>query len=232
MELPKQYNSKEAEEKWQKFWEKEKIYSFDSKSDKKIYSVDTPPPTVSGKMHLGHAFSYSQQDFVIRFQRMLGKNVFYPFGTDNNGVATERLIEKMKKVKAKEMDRDEFVKICLETVKKELIPQYTNDMKRLGLSCDFSIFYDTIDENSMRISQRSFIDLYKKKREYRKEAPTMWCPTCETGISQVECQDKILDSFFNDIIFKVNGEDLIIATTRPELLPACVGVFYFPAVKR
>ena len=232
MELPKQYNSKEAEEKWQKFWEKEKIYSFDPKSDKKIYSADTPPPTVSGKMHLGHAFSYSQQDFVIRFQRMLGKNVFYPFGTDNNGVATERLIEKMKKVKAKEMDRDEFVKICLETVKKELIPQYTNDMKRVGLSCDFSIFYDTIDENSMRISQRSFIDLYKKKREYRKEAPTMWCPTCETGISQVECQDKILDSFFNDIIFKVNEEDLIIATTRPELLPACVGVFYHPDDKR
>src|SRR3989338_7944260 len=142
MELPKQYNSKEAEEKWQKFWEKEKIYSFDSKSDKKIYSVDTPPPTVSGKMHLGHAFSYSQQDFVIRFQRMLGKNVFYPFGTDNNGVATERLIEKMKKGSARKMTREDFIKLCAETVEKELKPEYVRDMKRLGMSCDFSLFYD------------------------------------------------------------------------------------------
>ncbi len=168
---------------------------------------------------------------------MLGKNVFYPFGTDNNGVATERLVEKMKKVKAKEMERGKFVKLCLETVKKELIPQYTDDMKRLGLSCDFDIFYDTIDEHSQIISQRSFIDLYNKGLEYRKDAPTMWCPTCETGISQVECQDKELDSFFNDIVFKIkdkNGkeEDLIIATTRPELLPACVAVFYHPDDKR
>ena len=232
MELPKRYDPKESESKWQTFWEKENIYQFDQKSKAEIYSVDTPPPTVSGKMHLGHAFSYSQQDFVVRFQRMLGKNIFYPFGTDNNGVATERLIEKMKNIKSREMGREEFANICLETVKKELIPQYTNDMKRLGLSCDFDIFYSTIDKHSQLISQRSFIELYKKGREYRKEAPTMWCPECQTGISQVECQDKELDSFFNDIIFKVKDEDLIVATTRPELLPACVAVFYHPDDKR
>ncbi|MBW2989204.1 valine--tRNA ligase [Candidatus Woesearchaeota archaeon] len=232
MELPKKYDPQESEPKWQKLWEKEQVYKFSQESDKEVYSVDTPPPTVSGKMHLGHAFSYSQQDFLVRFHRMLGKNVFYPFGTDNNGVATERLIEKMKKVSSREMERGKFVKLCLETVKKELIPQYTNDMKRLGLSCDFSIFYDTIDETSQKISQRSFIDLFKKGREYRKEAPAMWCPECQTGISQVECQDKILDSFFNDIIFRVGSEDLMIATTRPELLPACVAVFYHPDDKR
>jgi len=233
MELSKQYDAKISEPKWQKFWDEENIFKFDPNDKKKeVYSVDTPPPTVSGKMHLGHAFSYSQQDFMVRFQRMLGKNIFYPFGTDNNGVATERLVEKLKKVKSKNMERTEFVKLCLETVKKELIPQYTNDMKKLGLSCDFDLFYDTIDEHSQRISQRSFIDLYKKGREYRKDAPTMWCPACETGISQVECQDKEMDSFFNDIIFKVKEEDLIIATTRPELLPACVAVFYHPDDKR
>src|SRR3989344_3166780 len=100
MELPERYNPKEAEAKWQSFWEKEGIYRFDPGSKAEIYSIDTPPPTVSGKMHLGHAFSYSQQDFIARFQRMLGKNVFYPFGTDDNGIPTERLVEKIKKVKA------------------------------------------------------------------------------------------------------------------------------------
>ena len=97
MELSKQYNSKQSEAKWQKFWGDEEIYKFDPNSKAEIYSVDTPPPTVSGKMHIGHAFSYAHQDFVIRFHRMLGKNVFYPFGTDDNGLATIRLIEKEKK---------------------------------------------------------------------------------------------------------------------------------------
>src|SRR3989339_926564 len=110
MELQKQYNSKESEQKWQKFWEKEHIYKFDPNSKAEIYSVDTPPPTVSGKMHIGHAFSYAHQDFVIRFHRMLGKNVFYPFGTDDNGLATIRLIEKEKKINSFEMGREKFVK--------------------------------------------------------------------------------------------------------------------------
>ena len=232
MQLPKRYDAGEAEEKWIKYWLEEKIYSFDPKSKKQAYSIDTPPPTVSGNVHIGHAFSYSQQDFIARFHRMMGKNVFYPFGTDNNGVPTEKLIEKRKGIRARDMDREKFIKICLDEIKKEFIPAYTNDMKRLGMSCDWGIFYDTIDEHSRKISQRSFIELYKQGREYRKDAPTMWCPECETGISQVECQDKELESFFNDIIFKVDGQDLIIATTRPELLPACVAIFYHPEDKR
>ena len=232
MKLPDRYNAKEAEPKWQSFWEKEGVYRFDPESKAEIYSVDTPPPTVSGKMHMGHAFSYAQQDFVVRFQRMIGKNVFYPFGTDDNGIPTERLIEKTKKVKAKDMPRDKFVKLCLDTLEKELRPEYIADWKRIGISCDWSIYYTTINEHCQRISQRSFIELFKKGREYRKEAPVMWCPECQTGISQVECQDKILDSFFNDIIFKVGNENLLIATTRPELLPACVAVFYHPEDKR
>lgn len=228
MSVPKKYDPQEAEKKWSKYWEKEKIYAFDKKSKAEIYSIDTPPPTVSGKVHIGHAFSYSQQDFVIRFQRMIGKNVFYPFGTDNNGVATERLIEKTRKVKARDMPREEFVKICLDELEKNLIPQYEQGMKRLGLSCDFDIFYTTIDKHCQKISQRSFIELYNMGREYRKDAPAMWCPECETGISQVECEDKEVASTFNDIVFKIDGKELIIATTRPELLPACVAVFYHP----
>ena len=232
MELPKKYDPQEAEKKWSKYWEKEKTYQFDPKSKAEIYSIDTPPPTVSGKVHIGHAFSYSQQDFVIRFQRMLGKNIFYPFGTDNNGVATERLIEKTRKVKARDMPREEFVKICLDELEKNLIPQYEKGMKRLGLSCDYDIFYTTIDPHCQKISQRSFIELYKMGREYRKDAPAMWCPECETGISQVECEDKEVASTFNDIVFKVDGKELIVATTRPELLPACVAIFYHPDDER
>ena len=92
-------NFKSIEEKWKKFWEKEKIYKFNPKAKEEIYSIDTPPPTLSGRMHIGHASSYSQTDFIARYKRMSGKNVFYPFGTDDNGLATERLVEKSKKVK-------------------------------------------------------------------------------------------------------------------------------------
>jgi len=232
MALDKRYEPKESEPKWQKFWEDEGVYKFNPDSDADVYSVDTPPPTVSGKMHLGHAFSYNQQDFIVRYKRMCGFNVFYPFGTDDNGIPTERLVEKMKKVRARDMERTEFVKLCLKTLEEELRPKYIADWKRIGTSCDWSIFYTTINEHCQRISQKSFLDLYEAGREYRKDAPTMWCPECQTGISQVECTDKELLSSFNDIIFKVGGKKLAIATTRPELLPACVAVFYHPTDDR
>ncbi|MBU4308662.1 MAG: class I tRNA ligase family protein, partial [Nanoarchaeota archaeon] len=108
---------KEIEEKWKAFWEKEKIYKFNPNSKKKIYSIDTPPPTVSGKMHIGHAFSYAQQDFIARFRKMYNGNLFYPFGTDDNGLPTERLIERLEKVKSKEMSRSEFIQLCTKTLK-------------------------------------------------------------------------------------------------------------------
>jgi valyl-tRNA synthetase len=232
MALQNRYDPREAEPRWQRFWEAEGVYRFNPDAQAPVYSVDTPPPTVSGKMHLGHAFSYSQQDFIIRYKRMRGFNVFYPFGTDDNGIPTERLVEREKKVLARDMERAAFVKLCLETLEKELRPKYIADWKRIGMSCDWSIFYTTIDEHCRRISQRSFIELYEMGREYRKDAPTMWCPECQTGISQVECQDKELASTFNDIVFKIGEKDIIIATTRPELLPACVAVFYHPSDER
>ncbi len=232
MEKPSKYEPTEAEPRWQSFWEQEKVYRFDPSSEAEVYSVDTPPPTVSGKMHLGHAFSYSQQDFIVRYKRMRGCNIFYPFGTDDNGIPTERLIEKEKKVRARDMERQKFVELCNNTLEKELRPKYIADWRRIGMSCEWSIYYTTIDKDSRRISQKSFIDLYKMGREYQKDAPTMWCPECQTGISQVECEDKELDSHFNDIVFKVGGEDLMISTTRPELLPACVAIFYHPEDKR
>ena len=153
MELPKRYDPKESEAKWQKYWEENKVYTFDLESKKEIFSIDTPPPTVSGKMHMGHAFGNSQQDFIARYKRMHGFNVLQPFGTDDNGLPTQILIEKMKKVRAKDMPRKEFVKLCLDTLEKELRPQYTRDWKSLGISCDFDVFYTTINNHSQKISQ-------------------------------------------------------------------------------
>ncbi len=224
---------KQIEEKWRKFWEKEKIYKFDINSKKKIYSIDTPPPTVSGKMHLGHAFSYTQQDFLVRYKRMRGFNIFYPFGTDDNGLATIRLIEKEKKVKAFDLGREKFVKLVLETLEKELRPQYIKDWKRLGMSCDWDIFYTTIDKHCQRISQRSFIYLYKQGREYRKRTPFFWCPECQTAIAQVELKDTTQKSKFVYVKFDTEiGKPIVIATTRPELMAACVGIFVHPNDKR
>ncbi len=229
----KQYKPQEAEEKWQKFWEKEKIFKFNEKSKKKIYSVDTPPPTVSGKMHIGHAFSYAQQDFVVRYKRMKGFNVFYPFGTDDNGLATIRLIEKEKKVKAFDLGREKFIELVLKTLKEDLRPKYVADWKKLGMSCDWDIFYTTIDEHCQRISQRSFIELYKKGREYRKRSPFFWCPECQTAIAQVEMEDKTQKSDFVYMKFDTTlGKKIVIATTRPELMAACVGIFVHPKDKR
>ncbi|MFH0876493.1 MAG: valine--tRNA ligase [archaeon] len=228
MELPKNYDAHLREKYWGEYWEKANVYAFDpDDTNREIFSVDTPPPTVSGKMHLGHSFSYSQQDFVIRYKRMKGYNVFYPFGTDDNGLPTERLVESINKVRSKSMKREDFIKLCLETLEK-IRPDFVQDWKNMGISCDFSIFYSTINDHCRKISQKSFIDLYKVGRGYRKDSPSLWCPECQTGVAQVDLEDKELDSQFNDIVFKTENEDLIIATTRPELLSSCVAVFFNP----
>ncbi len=232
------FDFKVVEEKWKKFWEKEKIYNFDKNSNKEIFSIDIPPPTISGRLHMGHAFGDSQQDFFVRYKRMKGFNILNPFGTDNNGLPTLRLIEKEKKVNSKDMKREDFIELCNKTINKELIPSFIEDAKRLGISADWNLFYSTIDKHSRKISQWSFIDLYNKGREYRVDSPALWCTECQTTIAQVELEDKEMESTFNDIIFKVGNtpkgtsKDLIVATTRPELLPACVSIFYNPSDKR
>ncbi|MEM4326162.1 MAG: valine--tRNA ligase [Candidatus Pacearchaeota archaeon] len=227
-----EYDFKKEEEKIRSFWEKNSIYSFEEASNKKIFSIDSPPPTLSGEMHMGHAFSYSQQDFIARFKRMQGYNVFYPFGTDDNGLPTERLVEKKKGISSKDMGREDFINLCMEFLKDES-PRFIEDWKKIGISCNFKKIYSTIDPNSRKISQWSFVNLYKKNRIYRKEAPFMWCPECRTGVSQVELQDKEINSEFSEILFLVdNKEKVAVATTRPELLPACVALFYHPSDKR
>ena len=233
MDQSKQYNPKEEEKLLEAFWEKNKIYKFNHNSKSKIFSIDTPPPTVSGKMHLGHAFSYTQQDILARYKRMQGFNVFYPFGTDDNGLPTERLIEKEKNVKATKMPRKDFIKLCLKTLESELRPKYLQDWKRIGMSCDWSLLYTTISPEVQKISQKHFIELYNKKRAYRNRTPFMWCPECETAISQVELEDKEKDSQFVYMKFDTSiGGKITIATTRPELMGACVGISVNPKDKR
>ncbi|MFA5871236.1 MAG: valine--tRNA ligase [Parcubacteria group bacterium] len=231
-EISKRYNPQEVEPKWREFWEKEKIYKFNPKAKGNVFSVDTPPPNISGRMHIGHAYSYSHEDFIARFFRMRGFNVFYPFGTDDNGLPSERFVEKKANVRANRMDRNEFIKLCIKTIQ-EIVPEFSKDWKNLGMSCDFSKTYSTIDDHSRKISQKYFIDLFEKGHAYRQEAPVVWCPHCQTAIAQAELEDKEVETLFNDIIFKLEDKkDLIIATTRPELLSSCVAVFVHPNDKR
>ena len=232
MDFPKRPNFQELEKEIMDFWEKEKLYKFNLEADKPVYSIDTPPPTISGKLHIGHAFSYSQAEFIARYKRMRGYNVFYPFGYDNNGLPTEKLAEEMHGVKAKDMSRAKFVELCLETSRK-VEKEYERVFKRMGISCDWNELYRTIEPRVQKISQTSFLKLYEKGRVYRKLAPTLWCPKCETAIAQVELKDKEVNSFFNYILFELeDGGKIEIATTRPELLASCCAVFVHPGDKR
>ena len=231
-DIPKKYDFLAVEVKLKDFWEEAKVYVFDPDSDAEVYSVDTPPPYMSGHMHAGHAFSYTHQDILVRFQRMLGKNVFYPFGTDDNGLPTEHMVEKKHKVLAAKMPRHEFVALCNQEVD-AMRAQFIQDWKDLGISCDWNEVYSTIDPHSVATSQRSFIDLYTKKKIYRHNAPTMWCVRCQTAIAQADLESVDLASTFNDVKFSLaDGTSLVISTTRPELLGACVAIFVHPDDKR
>ena len=234
--MEKRYEPKETEERIAKFWQENNLFSFDnipSKAGKhKIFSIDTPPPTVSGKLHIGHIMHYSQFEFVARFKRMQGFKVFFPFGFDNNGLATEILTEKENKVTTEYVGREKFIELVEETIKKYIV-LYKNVWNRIGISCDWSLEYRTIEPRVQKISQLSFLDLYKQKRVYRDKRPIIWCPKCQTAIAQVETEDKEFSSHLCHIEFETDvGEKLTIATTRPELMSACVGVSVHPEDER
>ena len=229
IKLPKRYIPQIVEPKWQKFWEKEKIYRFDPKSKKKVYSVDTPPPYVSAAhLHVGHAMSYTQAEFIVRFYRMSGFNVFYPMGFDDNGLPTERYVEQKYKVDKTKITRQEFVKLCL-TETKTIGKIYKDLWYSLGISVDWSLLYSTINPLSQRVSQRSFIDLYKKNKLVQREEPVIWCPRCQTALAQADLEDLEEKSYLNYINFELeSGKKIPIATTRPELIPACVAAYANP----
>ena len=226
--LDKKYNMEEKENKWMEYWEDNNIYKF-IPDNREVYSIDTPPPTVNGKIHIGHIFSYTQAEMIARYKRLTGYNVFYPFGFDDNGLPSERLVEKEQDKRAHEIGREAFNKLCYETTDK-----YENDFKKLfkraGFSADINNSYKTVSESSAKISQLSFIELVENGNCYHKESPALWCNECLTSIAQAELETKTIKTMFNYIKFKTveTNEEFTIATTRPELLPAIVCVFINP----
>lgn len=229
--MDKQYNYQTSQAEAQSKWQREKTYSL-SNNPGPLYTVDTPPPTVSGNLHIGHIFSYTQTDILARFARMSGKSVFYPFGFDDNGLPTERYVEKKLDIQAHKLSRTDFINLCLKetySVEKE----FQELWQRMGLSADWDNCYSTISESSRKISQESFLRLLEKGFVYRKNEPALYCTTCRTSVAQAELDDAQKPSIFNDIVFKdAQGNNLIIGTTRPELLPACVALFYNPEDSR
>ncbi|QXK92257.1 valine--tRNA ligase [Neoehrlichia mikurensis] len=227
MELSNKYSFKIIEDKINTLWENTQLYKW-TNSNNNNFVIDTPPPTISGQLHMGHVFSYCHTDFIARYQRMLGKNVFYPIGFDDNGLPTERLVEKTKKIKAKDLERKDFAKMC-QQVSCDFRMQFKKLFRILGISYDWTLEYHTMSKDIQALSQMSFIDLYKKNKLYRKLQPIFWDTVDQTAIAQVEIEDKEVTSFMNIINFRTeNGEIINIATTRPELIPACVAIFFHP----
>ena len=233
MELPKKYDFKESENKWNKYWEKEKIYKFDPKSKKPVYTIDVPPPYASaGHLHVGHALHYTQFEITARLKRMQGFNVYFAPCFDNNGLPTEKYVEEKFKIDKASVKRSEFIKLCMkESAKVEKL--YSNQVfRRLGHSYDWDLLYTTINPESQKVSQTSFLKLVKQGDCHRSEEPTIWCSKHQTALAQAEVEDLERDTKLNYITFDSEGGKLEIATTRPELLSSCVGLFVHPDDKR
>ncbi len=246
---------------YQKKWESEKTYSYNPVVKKSnTYIIDTPPPTISGALHIGHVFSYTQTDILARFQRMQGKNVFYPMGWDNNGLPTERRVQNLYKItcdpllsgkedpdlkdilsrkEAKKLSgflpvsRKNFIHVCSRQTKEDQ-KQYEQLWRSLGLSVDWTKTYETISPHSQIISQKSFLDLYKKGFVENRHTPVFWDTQFKTAVAQADMEDRTKQGFYYDIKFQVQGGkgDFVISTTRPELLPACVAVAAHPEDER
>jgi valyl-tRNA synthetase len=230
--MDKRYDHIAVEKEMQQLWKQQDTYKFGKKGSKKVFSIDTPPPTVSGNLHIGHIFSYTHTDLIARYKRMQGFDVFYPMGFDDNGLPTEKFAEKKHKITASKMKRSEFIQLCLEESKK-MGQTFAEFWQKLGLSIDWTNTYSTISDEVRKISQLSFLKLFKQGTVYKKEEPVQFCTRCGTTVAQAELEDVESESFFNDIQFKTScGKPLIIATTRPELLPACVALFCHPSDSR
>lgn len=232
------YEAKTREKFWQNHWREQGIFSFkNDKPKSETFVIDTPPPTVSGLLHMGHVFSYTQADFVARFQRMSGKDVFYPMGFDDNGLPTERLVEKIIGKKAgvyeAENGHGSFVKKCREEVEAAEL-EFEALFNSIALSVDWNEKYQTISPESQKISQASFVDLYRKGLVEKKFEPVFWDISDRTALAQADLIDKEVEGQMNYILFGIEGSDekLEIMTTRPELLPACVAVMVHPDDQR
>ncbi|MEA2141491.1 MAG: valyl-tRNA synthetase [Solirubrobacteraceae bacterium] len=255
-EVPERPTLDGLEERWSEVWEREGCYRFDRSAPReRVFSIDTPPPTVSGSLHVGHVFSYTHTDAVARYQRMRGKAVFYPMGWDDNGLPTERRVQNHFGVRCDPsvpydpdfippaepserepvpISRPNFVELCLRLTETDE-RAFEELWRGLGLSVDWSMTYTTIGARAQGISQRSFLGLLARGQAYQLEAPTLWDVDFQTAVAQAELEDRERPGAMSRVRFHVAGADAqeaLIETTRPELIPACVALLAHPDVER
>ena len=232
-QLPKKLDILAIEKKWNEQWEKNGTYRFDWKdTERPVFSIDTPPPYPSGEFHMGTVLNWTYFDIVARYKRMRGYNVYFPQGWDCHGLPVEVEVEKKNKIKKTDILPDKFRKLCEELVNK-YIAVMKDSMVRLGYSMDWTTEYKTMDPDYWRRTQLSFILLYNKDFIYRGTHPVNWCPRCETAIADAEVQYENRNAELYHIKFQLeDGGFLGIATTRPELIPACVTVAVNPEDER
>ncbi|MFM8902389.1 MAG: class I tRNA ligase family protein, partial [Actinomycetota bacterium] len=236
-------------------WERDGTYRFDRAAPRaNIFAIDTPPPTVSGSLHMGHVFSYTHTDTLARFWRMRGKTVFYPMGWDDNGLPTERRVQNFygvscdpslkyvadfkppfrgdppKDHKPVPISRPNFIELCDElTAQDEKV--FEDLFRRLGLSVDWSLLYTTISEHARRTAQTAFLRNLQRGEAYTQEAPTLWDVDFGTAVAQAELEDRERPGAFPKLVFQQSDDartDLIVESTRPELIAACVGLVAHP----
>jgi valyl-tRNA synthetase len=241
------------EEKWGKRWEADGVYRFDRRAPReRVYAIDTPPLTVSGSLHVGHVFSFTHTDTMARYQRMRGFEVFYPMGWDDNGLATERRVQNYFGVRcdpslpyqaglappaegglAKNQEpvavsRPNFIELC-ERLVAEDEKTFEDVWRRLGLSVDWTQYYTTIDEAARRASQRGFLRMRARDEAYTAVAPTLWDVDFQTAVAQAELEDRERPGAYHRLVFhRTDGGEVLVDTTRPELLPACVALVAHP----
>jgi valyl-tRNA synthetase len=244
------------EKRWADAWEADGTYRFDrSKSRAEIYSIDTPPPTVSGSLHVGHVFSYTHTDLIARYQRMCGREVFYPMGFDDNGLPTERRVQNYYGVRCDPslpydpdftppgeggsskdqlpISRGNFIELCVRLTAEDE-KAFEGLWRRLGLSVDWSTAYTTIEPRSRAVAQRAFLRNVERGEAYQAEAPTLWDVTFRTAVAQAELEDRERPGAYHRVAFisVEDGEPVYIETTRPELLAACVALVAHPDDER
>jgi len=224
--LPRKYKFSEIEQKWQQKWEELGIYHFDwNNTQKPVYTIDTPPPYPSGDFHMGNILNWTYFDMLARYKRMQGYNVLFPQGWDCHGLSIEIQVEKKNKIRKHDVPPDKFRILCEEIIEK-YIALMKDSILKLGCSIDWNTEYRTMDSDYWRRTQLSFILLHKKGFMYQGKHPVNWCPRCETAIADAEVDHEKRKSSLNYIRFplKDSNEYLIIATSRPEFIPACVAI--------
>ncbi len=247
--LPEKPVLEGLELKWRAKWEADGTYRFDRRAERsQVYSIDTPPPTVSGSLHVGHVFSYTHTDVLARFHRMRGREVFYPMGWDDNGLPTERRVQNYFGVRCDpslpydpafappetpgkqpvSISRPNFIALCAHLTAEDE-KAFENLWQYLGLSVDWQLTYSTVSKQSQRVSQRAFLRLLARGIAYQLEAPTLWDVDFRTAVAQAELEDREVPAAYHKLRFeKVGGGEIEIDTTRPELLPACVALVAHP----